>query len=74
VINAGQILSAEMLQDAAGAVGSKVAVALVDGALRIDTSGRVVPCSRGKSCAVLESGKHVEGDFTGGVLVVGVNQ
>jgi hypothetical protein len=72
-INAGQAISAEMLQDAAGPVGGKVSVELVDGALRIGTTGRVVPCSRGKSCAVLPSGKHVEGDFTGGVLVVGVN-
>jgi hypothetical protein len=73
-IAAGSVIDAGLLQDAAGPAGSKIQIELHDGSLRIATSGRVVPCSRGKSCALLESGKHVEGLFRGGVLIVEVAQ
>jgi hypothetical protein len=71
-IAAGSIIDANTLQDAAGPSGSHIQIELRDGSLRIATAGRVTPCSRGKSCAVLESGKHVEGLVQDGVLVVEV--
>jgi hypothetical protein len=69
-IAAGSIIDAASLQDAAGPVGSKIGIELRDGALRVATEGRVVPCGRGKSCAVLQSGKHVEGQVQNGILLV----
>lgn len=69
-IAAGAIIDQASLQDAAGPTGSKIAVELRDGTLRVATVGRVVPCGRGKSCAVLQSGKHVEGQVENGVLLV----
>ncbi|HEX4386865.1 MAG TPA: hypothetical protein VH083_28115 [Myxococcales bacterium] len=69
-IAAGSIIDADSLQAAAGPTGSQIQVELRDGSLRIATAGRVVPCGRGKSCAVLPSGKHVEGEVENGVLVV----
>jgi len=72
-IAAGSIIEAGSLQDAAGPTGGKIPIELRDGSLRIATASRVVPCSRGKSCAVLETGKHVEGLVQNGVLVVEVS-
>jgi hypothetical protein len=69
-IAAGSIIDAASLQDPAGPVGSKIDIELRDGALRVATEGRVVPCGRGRSCAVLQSGKHVEGQVENGVLLV----
>jgi hypothetical protein len=69
-IAAGSVIDADSLQAAAGPTGSQIQVELRDGTLRIATAGRVVPCGRGKSCAVLQSGKHVEGAVENGVLVV----
>jgi hypothetical protein len=69
-IAAGAIIDSDSLQDAAGPTGSKIGIELRDGALRVATVGRVVPCGRGKSCAVLQSGKHVEGQVQNGILLV----
>ena len=69
-IAAGSIIDAASLQDAAGPVGGKIGIELRDGALRVATEGRVVPCGRGRSCAVLQSGKHVEGQVQNGILLV----
>jgi hypothetical protein len=32
--------------------------------------GRLVPCSRGVACAVVPTGKHVEGRLEDGTLIV----
>jgi hypothetical protein len=47
-----------------------VAIEIRSGALRIQTAGRRVPCARGRACAVLASGKRVEGVAQGDRLIV----
>ena len=53
-----------------GSAGDTVKVLVQSGALAVETSGRLVSCGRDKTCAVLASGKHVEGRFADGRLVV----
>ena len=57
---------------AAGALspGEPVKVVVRGGSLAIETSGRAVACSAGRTCAQLASGKRVEGTLEGGALVV----
>jgi hypothetical protein len=67
---AGQVV----LADAVGAQtlrpGERVKVVVVSGALSVEQAARSIPCTRGRSCAVLPSGKQVEGDLVDGRLVV----
>jgi len=50
--------------------GEPVKVVLHGHMLAVETSGRAVSCSGGRTCAVLSSGKRVEGRLEGGTLVV----
>jgi hypothetical protein len=50
--------------------GAAVAVLVRAGALAVEQPGRAVPCGRGRACALLPSGKRVEGVLDGGRLVV----
>lgn len=52
------------------AMGTSVHVVVVAGALTIEEVGHVVPCSRDAVCAVVPSGKHVEGEMVDGKLFV----
>jgi hypothetical protein len=52
------------------AVGSRVRILVRVGSLVVEEVGRLVPCSRGVACAVVPSGKHVEGRLEAGTLVV----
>jgi len=49
-----------------------VKVLVRNGALAIETVGRLVACGAGRACAVLASGKHVEGQLADGRLIVEV--
>ena len=40
------------------------------GTLSIAQTGRIVSCGRGRTCAVMPSGKHVEGQIVEGQLIV----
>jgi hypothetical protein len=40
------------------------------GALSVEQSGRAVPCPRGRACAVLPSGRRVEGRLEDGRILV----
>jgi len=52
--------------------GQPVAVLIRVGALTIEQPGRAVPCSRGRACAVLPSGRRVEGRLADGRILVEV--
>jgi hypothetical protein len=50
--------------------GTPVKIVVRVGALSVEQLGRIVPCTRDAICAVLPSGKHVEGRLEDGRLVV----
>jgi hypothetical protein len=69
-VGAGQILDAGVVGEPTLRSGEMVKVMVVSGALVIEQTGRGAPCVRGRSCAVLASGKQVEGELVDGRLVV----
>jgi flagella basal body P-ring formation protein FlgA len=66
------LLAADVQQSTGGGGGGAVKVVVRSGALAVVTAGRLVPCGGGRTCAVLASGKHVEGQLEDGRLVVEV--
>ena len=69
-IGRGQVVEKSHLEAAGAAPGSTVKVLVRAGSLQVVQSGRVVPCGRGRICAVMPSGKHVEGEMVEGRLIV----
>ncbi|HEY0712801.1 MAG TPA: hypothetical protein VGF45_09025, partial [Polyangia bacterium] len=69
-INAGQMVEAAHIDDGRPGNGVAVKVAIRSGALQVTQFGRAVACGAGKTCAVLPSGKHVEGVMDNDTLVV----
>ncbi|HXU83348.1 MAG TPA: hypothetical protein VN914_18275 [Polyangia bacterium] len=66
----GQAVMPNDVKRTSGNAGDTVKVLVTSGALAIETSGRLVNCGRDKTCAVLASGKHVEGRLSDGRLLV----
>jgi hypothetical protein len=66
----GQALMPNDVKRTGGNAGDVVKVTVQTGSLVVETSGRIVACGRDKTCAVLASGKHVEGRLQNGSLVV----
>ncbi len=68
---AGAVLSAHDVGGSAAEAGETVKVLIASGAVAIETQGRRIACSRNRACAVLATGKHVEGrwDAVGRLLV-----
>jgi hypothetical protein len=61
--------------DVAGATmasGETVKVIVMSGPLAIEVQGRAISCGAGRLCAVLPSGRHVEGHLQEGRLLVDV--
>jgi hypothetical protein len=52
------------------APGEPVAVVLRVGDVAVEQTGRALPCARGRACALLPSGRRVEGSFEGGRISV----
>jgi len=50
--------------------GAPVAVVLRSGLLAVETSGKALPCRGGRACALLPSGRRVEGRLEGGRILV----
>ncbi len=50
--------------------GDEVTVVLLAGALSVERQGRALPCPRGRACALLPSGKRIEGDWHAGRIEV----
>lgn len=69
-IPVGQLLQADAVGVATVRAGQPIKVLVVSGALAVEQAARSIPCSQGRSCAVLPSGKQVEGDLIDGRLVV----
>jgi hypothetical protein len=68
----GQALAPTDVKRLTGNAGDSVKVLVQSGALAVETQGRIVACGRDKTCAVLASGKHVEGRLVEGRLMVEV--
>jgi hypothetical protein len=66
----GQAVMPNDVKRTGGNAGDTIKVLVMSGALAVETSGRIVSCGRDKTCAVLASGKHVEGRLQGGRLTV----
>jgi len=66
----GQLVETDMVRAPGPRAGDPVKVVLVAGGLAIEQTGRAVPCARNHNCAVLPSGKHVDGAFVDGRLLV----
>ncbi len=70
-IGPGKVIQPDQIRAAAGpGAGQPVQVIVRAGALAIEARGRLVACGRARSCAVLASGKNVEGRLEDGRLVV----
>jgi flagella basal body P-ring formation protein FlgA len=69
-VAAGQVLDGALVGQPMLRFGEAVKVVVVSGSLLIEQTGRGAPCARGRSCAVLASGKQVEGELVDGRLVV----
>lgn len=67
----GQAVMPEHVRRTGGNPGETIKILVVSGALAVETQGRVVSCGRDRTCAVLASGKHVEGRLQEGRLLVG---
>lgn len=67
---AGTVLGPEHVAGAALTAGETVKVMVQNGGLAVETRGRVLGCGAGKTCAVLASGRHVEGRMQDGYLIV----
>lgn len=66
---AGSALSRFDVREAGPNPGAMVTVVLHHGALSLSQEGRAVPCSRGHACALLPSGRRVEGAWLDGRIV-----
>ena len=69
-LGAGQVIEADAVRAPGPRAGESVKILIVSGALAIEQIGHAVPCARGKSCALLPSGKHIEGTLVDGRLMV----
>lgn len=69
-LGAGQLIEADCVRAPGLRAGETVKILIVSGALTIEQIGHALPCTRGRSCAVLPSGKRVEGTLVDGRLMV----
>ena len=69
-LGAGQMLEADAVRAPGLRSGESVKVVLVSGGLAVEQIGRAVPCARNHNCAILPSGKHVDGALVEGRLMV----
>jgi hypothetical protein len=72
VLPAGRLIAAADVR-AAGpslAAGAPVRVIVRSGLVQLEQTGRFVPCGSSRACAVLPSGKHLEGRLEGSQLIV----
>jgi hypothetical protein len=66
----GQLVEANHVEAAGPKPGSPIKVMVRAGSLAVTQYGRAISCGHGRICAVLPSGKHVEGELDGDVLQV----
>ena len=68
----GMVLQPSDVAGATMASGETVKVIVMSGPLAIEVQGRAISCGAGRLCAVLPSGRHVEGHLQEGRLLVDV--
>lgn len=68
----GTVLEARHVATQGPKAGDKVTVVLKSGAITLVQEARLAPCIPGRSCAVLPTGRRVEGQLVEGRLVVEV--
>jgi flagella basal body P-ring formation protein FlgA len=68
----GTVLETSHIAGATVASGESVKVIVMSGPLAIEVQGRAISCGAGRTCAVLPSGRHVEGHVEDGRLMVDV--
>jgi hypothetical protein len=68
----GMVLQPSDVAGATIASGETVKVIVMSGPLAIELQGRAISCGSGRICAVLPSGRHVEGHLDEGRLLVDV--
>jgi hypothetical protein len=68
----GTLLEPSHVAGATLASGESVKVIVMSGPLAIEVQGRAISCGAGRLCAVLPSGRHVEGHLEEGRLLVDV--
>jgi len=72
-LSAGTAIGEADVSTSAVVAGDPVKIVVAAGALAVETQGRRTNCVRGRACAVLPTGKHVEGHMDdGGRLIVEV--
>ena len=72
---AGTALDPRDVSMSAVVAGDPVKIIVAAGTVAIETQGRRVPCARSRACAVLPTGKHVEGHMDdSGRLIVEVSR
>jgi hypothetical protein len=72
-LSTGTVVEPNDVSGSAVVAGDPVKIVVVAGVLAVETQGRRTTCGRGRACAVLPSGKHVEGEMDeGGRLIVEV--
>ena len=71
-LSRGTVIEPSHIAGATMASGESVKVIVMSGPLAIEVQGRAVSCGAGRICAVLPSGRHVEGHLQEGRLLVDV--
>ena len=66
----GEVIEPASIREPGLEPGQPVRVIVREGGLQLEQAGRALPCPRGRACALLPSGKRVEGRYDGGVLLV----
>jgi flagella basal body P-ring formation protein FlgA len=66
----GQMIEEDFVRAPGLRPGEMVKILVVSGSLSVEQMGRAVPCARNRSCAVLPSGRHVDGTMIDGRLLV----
>lgn len=68
----GTVLETRHVAATGPKAGDKITMVLKSGAITLVQEGRLAPCISGRSCAVLPTGRRVEGQLVDGRLVVEV--
>ena len=70
-LSAGTIINPADVGKSSVVAGDPVKILVVSGVLAVEAQGRRIPCGQSRACAVLSSGKHLEGhmDDSGRLIV-----
>ena len=72
-LSSGTTINAADVSRSAVVAGDPIKILVVSGVLAVEAQGRRIPCGQSRACAVLSSGKHLEGHMDdGGRLIVEV--